>query len=266
MNRNATRRSAFTLIELLVVIAIIAVLASLLSAALFRARAVSEDLDCRNDIVNLHNAIATFCQDQRIGALGYMPSKFDPSGGDQASKTYIMRMFPRIASPSLGAPAQLEGHQCLVFFLQGPSGNGFSTNPLNPLDTQGDRIGPYYTFKQERLKSIGGGQYQSYLDRWKKQPIAYFSATQFSPSGYIPNAFGTSDNASIGVQPYFNPAAPQQSPNITTWQLISAGRDMKFGTKGGTWNPLSAQQIYPKGDPGFDDITNFSNSLLGARQ
>ncbi len=265
MKRESTRRSAFTLIEILVVIAIIGILASLLLAALFKARALGEDLDCRKEISELHKAVAAFCSDPRLGALGYMPSHFDPSGGDQASKNYILRLFPRIDNPQLGPAGQLEGHQCLVFFLNGPSGNGFSTNPRNPLDTAGDRIGPFYTFQQNRLKPVGGSSYPSYIDRYGQQPIVYFSATQWSGTTYIPNAF-SNDNQSLGVQPYYNPAAPQQSPNITTWQLISAGRDKKFGTKGSTWTFGTSQQTYPPGDPGFDDVTNFSNSLLGARQ
>jgi prepilin-type N-terminal cleavage/methylation domain-containing protein len=251
-------RSAFTLVELLVVIAIIGMLVTLLMAALFKARALGEDLECRKDISELHKAVAAFCTDPRLGALGYMPSKFDPSGGDAASQNYILRLFPRIDSPSLGGSAQLEGHQCLVFFLAGPNGNGFSTNPRNPLDNGADRIGPFFDFKQTRLTNFNGSPYKSYLDRYGKMPIAYFSATQWSAAQYIPNQYGN-DNASLGVQAYVG-------QNTTTWQLISAGRNAQFGTSGATWTPLTSTTVYPSGSAGYDDVTNFSSSLLGARQ
>jgi prepilin-type N-terminal cleavage/methylation domain-containing protein len=261
------RRAGFTLIELLVVIAIIAILISLLLAALFKARALGEDLDCRKDITELHKAVAAFCNDPRLGAVGFMPSRFDPSGGDAASASYIARLFPRLTpAGQLPLPgATLEGHQCLVFFLRGPQGQGWSTNPRMPTAPGGERIGPFFDFKSERLRDMKGNGYLSYLDRFMSQPIVYFSATQWAGDRWLPNAY-SSDNTSLGVLPYYNPGNPGITPNLSTWQLISAGRNGRFGMSGPNWIPANAQMVYPPGSDGFDDVTNFSNSLLGARQ
>jgi prepilin-type N-terminal cleavage/methylation domain-containing protein len=255
-----TRRAGFTLIELLVVIAIIAILISLLLAALFKARALGEDLECRKDITELHKAVAAFLTNDKLGALGHdvgMPSVFDPSGADAASASYIARLFPKSGGTLLLPAARLSGDECLVLFLRGPQGNGWSTNPRNPAAVGGERIGPFFDFKPQRLVDTNGNGYPSYLDRFGT-PIAYFSPAKFNGQVWVANYY-TADCPSLGVQPYVG-------QNMSTWQLISAGRNKRFGQAGGGWNPSNAQAIYPPGSDGYDDITNFANTLLGARQ
>ena len=251
-------RTGFTLIELLVVIAIIAILVSLLMAGLFKARALGEDLECRKDITELHKAVAAFCEDPRLGAVGYLPSSINPSGADAASASYMARLFPRTGGKAPGMPAvTLEGHQALVFFLRGPNGNGWSTNPTNPGAAGGERIGPFFEFKTERLVNVGAGSNPSYKDRFGT-PIAYFCSTQWAADRWVPSAYNP-DCGGLGVQPY-------KDTNMTGYQLISAGRNKKFGQSGPAWNPANSTAIYPTGSDGYDDVTNFSNSLLGARQ
>lgn len=245
-------RPGFTLIELLVVIAIIGILISLLLSALFKARALGEDLDARKDITELHKAVAAFCMNPNLGAVGFMPSSFDPGGGDAASASYISRLFPH-SGGTLGGGGRMEGHQCLVYFLRGPSGQGWSTNPRNPSAPGGERIGPFFDFKPDRIQN------GAYLDRFRGQPIAYFCATQWSGQAWMPNAYNPGDCASLGVQPY-------KGMNMDSYQLICAGRNKKFGTSGGGWDPANAMQIYPVGSDGWDDISNFSTTLLGGRK
>jgi hypothetical protein len=135
---------------------------------------------------------------------------------DAESWTYLKKLFPKLPTPQAAVPnpgsvaidwnnngavdnpVDLEGHQCLVFFLGGiPAGTfngqvnstmGFSTNPANPAATGGERIGPFYRdFKANRLVilptlplstniSVANTTYFSYLDPWEKNPYAYFSA------------------------------------------------------------------------------------------
>src|SRR5437773_21013 len=106
------RRSAFTLIELLVVITIIALLCSLLLAAVFRALTVVKEVQNRHEISQLAAAVASFKQ---TFGVDYLPSSFDPASPQ--SQFYWTQLFPQ-AGPPAGVPA-MQGHQCLVFFLGG---------------------------------------------------------------------------------------------------------------------------------------------------
>jgi prepilin-type N-terminal cleavage/methylation domain-containing protein len=238
-NRATTRRAGFTLIELLVVIAIIAVLVSLTAAAVFKISGKADELVARHEISNLAAALEAFKTQMKVD---WVPSRIrlrenlddyitgikngDPL--DAESWAFLKKVFPKITgTPYLPNPAQvphwvdwnnngqldgavdLEGHQCLIFFLGGiPDGpwnghpnsvNGFATNPSNPAATTTDRIGPFYRdFKSDRLTAIAtppisaqlgsftngmqgpngtpSAGFFSYLDPWGVNPYAYFSA------------------------------------------------------------------------------------------
>jgi prepilin-type N-terminal cleavage/methylation domain-containing protein len=227
-NLPTSRRAGFTLVELLIVVAIIAVLVSLIAAAIFRIYGKGDELVARNDISNLAAAVEAY--KQKMG-VDWLPSRFrlreDLYGyivgignGDQLdveSWAYLKKLFPKIPTPSAAYPnagyvaldwnangtvdgsVDLEGHQCIVFFLGGiPSYKpndvtGFSTNPSNPAMTGGERTGPFYRdFKPSRLTIIntpalipsgitngtqaGGAGFFSYLDPWGVNPYAYFSS------------------------------------------------------------------------------------------
>lgn len=221
--------------------------------------ATGEDMQEKRilQIFALQKAIGAFCNDPRIGSgsIGFLPSRFDPSGGDAGSKAYILALFPRIDKPVLGPAAQLEGDQCLVFFLGGPDGNGWSTNPRNPLVAGGDRIGPFFGFEPQRLVDFHGNGYKSYLDLWGT-PIAYFSSMKWGGTGWMPQGY-SADCSKLAVQPY---------PNAkVAYQIISAGPDKKFGMLGAKWEPGKAATIYPPGSEGHDDIANFSPVPLGSK-
>jgi hypothetical protein len=217
------------------------------------AQWVGKDLDARRDITELHKAVAAFCSDPRLNAV-FIPSSFDPSGNDPASAAYIIRLFPHTGGKLTCGGGRMEGHQCLVFFLRGPDGQGWSTDPRDPCAAGGERIGPYFDFRPERLT----GNPPAYLDRYRGQPIAYFCATGWNGQEWVPNRYNPGDCASLGVQPY-------AGMNADSFQLICAGRNKKFGTTGAQWNPANAMQIYPPGSDGSDDITNFSTMPLGGK-
>jgi type II secretory pathway pseudopilin PulG len=255
MMSRTSRRNAFTLLELLVVIAMMMTLAGLLLGAVMKVWVPAEELEARQEISGMHNAILAFCNDARFGMIGYIPSKFDPSGNDPLSSVYIRRVFPRIGG--LNMPREtIEGSECLVLFLSGPNNKGWSTDPLDPTSTYGNRI-RFYEFKPERLQDVRGKGYMSYLDRWGT-PYAFFSSRREAKT-WEPNSYSNNDCQSLGVFPYVN-------ANRQGFQIISAGRDRQFGTKGSTWTENTAPGDYPPDDPGHDDLSNFVRKNLGSRQ
>jgi prepilin-type N-terminal cleavage/methylation domain-containing protein len=258
MNKIVTRRAAFTLVELLVVIAIIALLASLLLLAVQNVRDKGRELDCYNDLFGLNIAITDFTTGSggRLGALGYLPSKLDPSGGDLASQTFLAKLFPQTGGKLNLPPAQLEGDQVMVFLLGGPNGKGWClSNPADP--TTGTDRTVFYSFKPDRLVDVAQNGYSSYLDCYGT-PIAYFSPYQWTPNGWGPVGCGP-DCPRLGVVPYAD-------VNRTSWQLISAGKNKSFGGSGAIWTYATATTVYPPGSAGADDMSNFSRFRLGATQ
>ena len=89
-----------------------------------------------------------------------------------------------------------------------------------------------------------GHAYLSYFDPYGFQPYAYFHGEPFR----------TTDCQSLGLLPY---------ERVTGYQIISAGPDGHFGTKGGQWLPSNAALTYPKDNAGADDWANFHRRSLG---
>jgi type II secretory pathway pseudopilin PulG len=251
---------------------------------------------------------------------------------------YLNRVWPRLGSTTstvswsfTPTPAMspfswdLEGEECLVFFLGGIPGSGaagfvcqgFSSTPSDPTAISAGAIvspvPPSFNFPSNRLIIRSGqtGGFFSFADPYGwGTPYAYFSSYK-TANGYN-RYFGTtlvaglSDCASIqptqnphGVWPYAEAqGTASQFLNPTSFQIICAGKDGVFGM--GTppiaftnvagpppsatpwsppgyylplpaspfifiWSPKNAGDPYsnPKGLPGFDDISNFYDQLLG---
>jgi len=303
------RRAAFTLIELLVVIAIIAVLVGLTAAAVMKVLGRGAELQARTEMGNLETAIAA-CKSAHD--VKYLPSRlvlyektadYDTTTDPDAQKTYqfLLRMFGgRIRGSVIdwngdgnkgNSPAggwQLDGSQCLVFFLGGipsgpsesPGGTGFSANRTDPSAPPPRTKGPYYEFKSGRLIRNGTTNFLSYADPYgTKQPYLYFS------SGAAGNDYGPADcagavdgNGQPVIAPSANPStnknkvvlpytesAPGTTPikfvNPRGFQIICAGADGKFGDSF-QWAPARGST-----DPfGKDDQANFAGGPLGAPQ
>ncbi len=145
----------------------------------------------------------------------------------------------------------LEGEQCLVFYLggipistaSGVSMTGFSPNvvvspanpmgPATPASAGTQRKGPYFNFNPARLRPVGS--FPVYVDDWSiktPKPYAFFSSAG-KINGYNPvtSAVG-GDCASIAAWPYFEMTAAGTAnfTNNNTYQIISAGKDVMFGT------------------------------------
>jgi hypothetical protein len=173
---------------------------------------------------------------------------------------------------------------------------GFSTNPQNPASPTTDRIPPFeFDSKRLVLLRFAGNPYNryfSYGDNYcttdgagtllSGAPYAYFSSYKNSngynryasfqlaqpvyPAPGIALAFGASDCSTLGLAggAYFESASTIGTKYLkpNSFQIISAGADGFFGVGGGPWNATMAPQMYPAGNPGFDDQSNFSSAML----
>jgi prepilin-type N-terminal cleavage/methylation domain-containing protein len=316
------RRGAFTLVELMVVIAIIAVLVALLSAAVFRILRKGPEVQVRNDISQLSTSVQSF---QTAFKVNYIPSRirlredlnYQLNNQYEAdSLQYLQMLWPRLAGSAHtggvgvdwngdgqvtpGAFWDLEGDQCLVFFLGGipalnPAGAlGFSTDAADPSlapSPGAPRKGPYFdAFQSSRLlvRNPSGAAlftFYSYTDPYDrpasatvpaKQVYAYFSSYK-GQNGY--NRYGTSDCLSLGVSPYMEGASRFYNPN--GFQIVCAGLDGVFGRgslpafNGGTaaiWTPTGASTspailvVNGTQPTGSDDMANFYDSLMGTNR
>jgi prepilin-type N-terminal cleavage/methylation domain-containing protein len=278
------RRQGFTLIEILVVIAIIAILASLLLAGVIAVMKTGPEVKTRNDILQLQQGINNFHTDKKF----YPPDRirlcsnhtqYGTSALDQESLKCISAMFPNLgvftnvrwAGPgtSTTLDVTLEGDQAIVFYLLGPPNGastpqlmgGFSTNPTDPIDVANAAPNRkrYIEYDLSRLKLMpragnnAGDKFPSYIDGYDKQPLVYFSSNA-RPNGYTPGVTNT-----LGVSPYQQQTSPLTYYHSSTFQIISAGADAKFGP-GGLWTAGNFQAMSTAGK---DDMSNFSERKLG---
>ncbi len=280
-------RAGFTLIEMLVVILIIVILVGLVSAAVLKYLDLGPQLQTTNEIQQLTVAVEAFKTKYKV----YPPSSFllsntasDYSGNAYGSALYAI--WPRINVANVnwgngGTKIILEGDQCLVFFLFGPSGTGWSTNPSNPTASGGTRVGPFFEFPANRLVSFphaGTSQpyptpYFSFVDPYstpiKFNVYAFFSSGRNSTysadcpslgsplSGPVPVGPFSYGLPAASVNPYVQTTGRYYNPN--TVQIISAGKNLVFGNPGGAFVPGN----YPSGSAGFDDLSNFASGFLG---
>jgi hypothetical protein len=246
------------------------VAALLVWGVIFRVRIIGGDLSERREVAWLHNAVLSFCTDERLGRVGYLPSRIDPSGNDVISMWYMKKIFPYTQGGLVVPSEALEGDQALVFFLGGPGARpgapslGWSPDPVDPTATYGEHF-KFIEFDPSRLVIPPGRNtvYPSYVDRFGT-PYAYFcpfrdqvnpttSRAVWGPPMYTP------DCEFLRVQPY-------AGQNPTSFQIIAAGANGKFGLLGAQWTPENAATVYPPGSEGYDDIANFLETPLGGRR
>jgi len=278
-------RPGFTLVELLVVIAIIAVLVSLTAAAVIRARLMAEVVKNRHNISQMATAIQGFSSKTQVDYIPsriilyndlsrYLAAGATPL--ERMSLTYLLQVWPRLGkqagvpnraytadlvppndpryslgwcpddpNASLNSAYELEGDQCIVFFLGGiqfgRSCQGFGVDKTNPTCIGGyppnkallKTDAPFMDFPIESLAYAGvasatrAGTFLSYLDPYG-QPYAYFSSRSFgrryrttdpqyqagldaayaNGPGYARldcNGLLNNDNTPANLAPYFEP-------------------------------------------------------------
>jgi len=210
-----TPRRGFTLVELLVVIIIIAILAALAVPAVMRATSSAQNARIKTEIDMLHQAIMQYKNE-----YGSFPPCVDMVGGVNGPvNKHLRRLFPRCDIPALpnnATVARIQPDTAIRFWLSGftPS----PTDPLGILDSTLKRK-KYFDFDEARVDA--GDRYTA--PSKPKSPFIYIDASNYDlvttaggyaslGNTYLPFKMGTA---------YANPE---------TFQILSAGRDEKFGT------------------------------------
>jgi prepilin-type N-terminal cleavage/methylation domain-containing protein len=304
LHRKPVARRGFTLIELLVVIAVIALLVALTAAAVMNLFSKGPATQDRADISAMTVALQQFkakygsYPPSRIRLYASASSYKPANQTHKDTLTIIGKMFPNISWNNIdwtgnNNPAAfltnypkgvlLEGDQCLVFFLGGipsPSGGlngctGFSKSTTNPAQPGGERL-KFYDFQPARLTTAvhANNPFYSYVNAHNNRAYVYFSTGTRQQNGYNSVATGTgkTDCATLGVNPYASTWPPATALptfiNPDSFQLISAGADGNFGpgttSTGTVWAPNNVAANL--NGPGTDDISNFSDRILGATQ
>jgi prepilin-type N-terminal cleavage/methylation domain-containing protein len=203
-----------------------------------------------------------------------------------------------IPGPSQATAGNGQPPQCLGFSTDPKNPAAGTADRIGPLfEFQSARLvalrqpgGPTYSREfYSYLDTYGSGD--GLGNKLSGQPYAYFSSGQKANdyNRYFTSAAPVSDCQSIspgGVWPYaevvtqtvpsnatFPPIARYLKPN--SFQIITAGADNQFGsgskpTVVGTqitlaplWTATSAASVYVQDNPGYDDQSNFTGSLLG---
>lgn len=285
--------SAFTLVELMIVIAIVGVLASLITVGVMKAFERSKLVSARIEISQLEAAVSAAKLD--LGNVDELPSRLriansvanfstasalpGETPADVTLRLSTWSLFQKAFGKTIvgsGAPAvfnwrgpgnapnagnvaiTLDGMEALMFWLGGIVENGkftgFAASKTDPTLTEAassKRKGPYYQFETTRVSGTASTGKLGYKNAWDG-PYLYFSKSDYLT--YTSNPLG-------GVYPYRNSNTTTVNSfyNPKTFQIISSGQDQTFGP-GGYYQPP-----FTIGVPGYDDLSNFSSTVLGKK-
>ena len=215
-------RGGFTLVELLVVIIIIAILAALAVPAVMRATTAAQNARIKTEIDMLHQAIMQYKNE-----YGSFPPCVDVPTG--AIYKHVQRIFPRMLASNFNAAgaAEIQPNTSLYKWLSGYASDD-PTNPLNPngkpkkmFDFDATRVAS----NQFTAPSKPGSPY-IYID---SAHYPFYDATASAPGGPFGGVY-YSHRVPTKLAPKNFIDASQPYANADTFQIISAGRDEKFGT------------------------------------
>lgn len=173
----------------------------------------------------------------------------------------------------------LEGDQCLVFFLGGvydpnqSGAMGFAPSAKNPTADVQDPVTKvvldrkkYFDFPAGRLNTSKNALFPSYIDNYAQMPFMYFAPG--IPASSTPNQYNAKHAVTITyadattdiVSPYYDGSKSGNNYwSPTTYQIITAGYDGKFGSLGDWQSGASpAPTTHWR-----DNRSNFSSFVLG---
>lgn len=308
LHQSQPRRRGFTLIEVLIVITILAILVALLVPALGGAQTRARIVQVKSDISALESAIAQFKSDfssvePPSGIILYEDKDDWTTNANNAavarSRSIIRQLWPQYDfsldrdinhDNDTSDVFDLGGSECLVFFLGGTIAvddtngngyrdgtekvyhNGFSKNPADPFRAGGNRQGPYFEFRNDRLmESPANPGFFAYRDPWPSQTAPYVYVSSYGGKGYRVADLGTG-----GLSHWYLQGTSATSPAwmATKYQIISPGPDGQYGI-GGPFQPTQSvampawTRATPAGSwtidqrsPEADNITNFHTGRL----
>ncbi|WP_339748551.1 type II secretion system protein [uncultured Rubinisphaera sp.] len=280
MQPNQNRRhSGFTLIELLVAIGIVAILAGLLLSGIGGATTTVNKAQAAQELRNLETALASFHSEYGMYPPSYIFLYEAPAGwaGDPRSRNLIQKIWPsfdftisrnmnldaetaRSETPDSTDTFELNGAECLAFFLGGVPQNGaligFAKNPANPFSTTGNsRDGPFHEFIASRFVDKDSDDFKEYVDTFAGQtsPIVYFSS-------YDGRGYRSSEITPLLANGIYRQGSATTAPawKEKTFQLISPGQDGLYGT-GGYYSPDDTSGLSQED---ADNLTNFTTGTL----
>ncbi len=204
------QRSGFTLVELLVVIVIIAMLAALITPAVFQARRSGQNAAIKAEIDLLHMAMMHYKNE-----YGSFPPCTSPTGSGSPAALHIRRLFPRASTASTTPTNATTPANAITLWLA-----GYSKNPTNPLVAPRVRL---FDFDQNRVTT--SSQFHP-----REKPG--------SPYIYIDSANYRYDHDSNPVTPEVlqpftingNTYTADPNANPDTFQILCAGLDESWGT------------------------------------
>ena len=289
----------------MIVIAIVGILASLVTVGVMKALEKGKMVSARLEISQLEAAVAAAKNDlnnvetlpSRI-RIAYNVASFTSStalAGETiadvnlrlATWGFFQRAFGKVISgtgapaifnwrgagnvPNLGTPAiTLEGMDALVFWLGGIPINGSTgvkftgfaasrTDPTLPEGTVTKRKGPYYEFEPARVSGTTSNGKLGFNNSYGG-PYVYYARDDYKYFDGVAPAL-----LPFPVYPYRDQTSATASSflNSKTFQLISSGQNQVFGPGGVNWTPGSGK--YAIDADGYDDMANFSSTILGKK-
>jgi hypothetical protein len=155
---------------------------------------------------------------------------------------FLRGRFPKCPQSKYPDMCGQNPASALYFWLAGPNGRGFSTNPADPFGDGKSRVGPFFKFVPEQLKNVDG-------------LMQYYPPRGIDGSPYVYFRGGLKGYDS---HPGWSPARPYRNSTDGAWiyaktyQILSPGTDGKYGS--GSRFPGGVD--YDAAN--LDDMSNFS--------